>query len=62
MVPEATVSGTHAMLRWQAGSWLIEDLGSTNGSYADHNYERKTQVALMHGGEVADSASAGSSS
>ena len=40
------------MLRWQSGSWLIEDLGSTNGTYVDHNYERKTQVALMHGGEV----------
>jgi eukaryotic-like serine/threonine-protein kinase len=52
VVPEATVSGAHAVLRWQGGSWLIEDLGSTNGSYADHNYDRKTQVALMHGGEA----------
>jgi serine/threonine-protein kinase len=52
VMPEATVSGAHAVLRWQQGSWLIEDLGSTNGSYADHNYERKTQVAMMHGGEA----------
>lgn len=52
VMPEATVSGTHAVLRWQTGSWLIEDLGSTNGSYADHNYERKTQLALLHGGEA----------
>jgi serine/threonine-protein kinase len=52
VMPEATVSGTHAVLRWQSGSWLIEDLGSTNGSYADHNYERKTQLALLHGGEA----------
>ena len=52
VIPEATVSGTHAILKWQSGSWLIEDQGSTNGSYADHNYERKTQVALMHGGEA----------
>jgi serine/threonine-protein kinase len=52
MIPEATVSGTHAVFRWQSGSWQIEDLGSTNGSYADHNYERKTNVALMHGGEA----------
>jgi serine/threonine-protein kinase len=52
VIPEATVSGTHAIVRWQAGSWLIEDLGSTNGSYADHNYERKTQVALIHGNEA----------
>ena len=46
------MSGTHAVLRWVSGSWQIEDLGSTNGSYADHNYERKTQVSLMHGGEA----------
>ncbi len=52
LVPEATVSGAHAMLRWQAGSWIIEDRGSTNGTYAEHSYERKQQVALMHGGEV----------
>ncbi|HEX9297294.1 MAG TPA: FHA domain-containing serine/threonine-protein kinase [Polyangiaceae bacterium] len=52
LVPEATVSGAHAMLRWQAGSWIVEDRGSTNGTYADHSYERKGQVALMHGGEV----------
>lgn len=51
-VPEATVSGSHANIRWQAGSWVIEDLGSTNGTYADHNYERKNQVSLMHGGEA----------
>src|SRR5262249_2501402 len=52
IVPEATVSGSHAALRWQAGSWIVEDKGSTNGTYAEHSYERKTQVALMHGGEV----------
>lgn len=52
VVPEATVSGAHAMLRWQAGSWSIEDQGSTNGTYVDHSYERKTHAALMHGGEV----------
>jgi serine/threonine protein kinase len=51
VIPEATVSGTHSVLRWQQGSWIVEDLGSTNGSYADHHYERKTQVAMMHGGE-----------
>ena len=52
VIPEATVSGAHANFKWQQGSWLIEDQGSTNGSYADHNYERKTQVAMMHGGEA----------
>ncbi len=53
VIPEATVSGTHAdRCGGRQGSWFIEDLGSTNGSYADHNYERKSQVALLHGGEV----------
>lgn len=52
VVAEATVSGAHAVARWQSGSWILEDQGSTNGSYADHNYDRKSQVALMHGGEA----------
>ncbi len=52
IVPEATVSGSHVILRWQAGSWQVEDQGSTNGTYVDHSYERKTHAALMHGGEV----------
>lgn len=52
VVSEATVSGGHATLRWQTGSWVIDDLGSTNGSYADHSYDRKAQVTVMHGGEA----------
>lgn len=52
VMPEATVSGAHAVLKWQAGSWNVEDVGSTNGSYADHSYERKRTIALLHGGEV----------
>jgi serine/threonine-protein kinase len=51
-VPEATVSGQHARLRWQAGAWTLEDIGSTNGSYADHDYERKRQLTIIHGGEA----------
>jgi eukaryotic-like serine/threonine-protein kinase len=51
-MPEATVSGAHAVLRWQSGSWVVEDIGSTNGTYADHSYDRKKSVALLHGGEV----------
>ena len=27
-------------------------MGSTNGTYVDHTYDRKKQVNLMHGGEV----------
>ena len=52
VVPEATVSGQHAQLRWSSGTWVVEDLGSTNGTYVDHTYDRRKQVNLMHGGEV----------
>lgn len=52
VLPEATVSGTHAIAKWQQGSWLFEDRGSTNGTYADHAYDRKTQLSLLHGGEL----------
>ena len=51
-LPEATVSGSHAMLRWQSGSWVVEDQGSTNGTYADHSFDRKRSVTLLHGNEV----------
>src|SRR5690606_4143853 len=51
-IPEPTVSVKHATLRWQSGSWAITDVGSTNGTYADHSYERKQSVTLLHGGEV----------
>jgi serine/threonine protein kinase len=50
--PEATVSGQHAQLKWQNATWIVEDLGSTNGTYVDHTYERRKSVNLMHGGEV----------
>jgi serine/threonine-protein kinase len=52
VVPEATASGQHALLKWQNASWIVEDMGSTNGTYVDHTYERRKTVNLMHGGEV----------
>jgi serine/threonine-protein kinase len=52
VVPEATVSGSHAVMRWANATWIVEDVGSTNGTYVDHTYERKRLVNLMHGGEV----------
>jgi serine/threonine-protein kinase len=51
-VPEATVSGQHAQLKWQNATWIVEDMGSTNGTYVDHTYERRKAVNLMHSGEV----------
>jgi len=52
VLPEATVSGAHAIVKWQAGTWAVEDVGSTNGTYADHSYERKKTFSLLHGGEA----------
>jgi serine/threonine-protein kinase len=52
VMPEPTVSGSHAILRWHAGSWSIEDTGSTNGTFADHSYDRKQTIQLLHGAEI----------
>lgn len=49
---EPTVSGHHAVVRWKSGSWVLEDQGSTNGTYADHTFARLKTATLMHGGEV----------
>jgi serine/threonine protein kinase len=52
VMPEPTVSGSHAVLRWQSGTWSIEDTGSTNGTFADHSYDRKQTISLLHGAEI----------
>ncbi|HEX5098445.1 MAG TPA: FHA domain-containing serine/threonine-protein kinase [Polyangiaceae bacterium] len=52
VMPEPTVSGSHAVMRWQAGSWTIEDTGSTNGTFADYSYDRKQTIQLLHGAEI----------
>jgi serine/threonine-protein kinase len=49
---EPTVSSVHAILRWQAGTWVIEDQNSTNGTYADHPFERRRQLSFLHGADV----------
>lgn len=52
VLPEATVSGAHGVAKWQAGTWILEDLGSTNGTYAEHSYDRKKRLSLLHGAEA----------
>jgi serine/threonine-protein kinase len=52
VVPEATVSGQHAQLKWQNATWIVEDANTTNGTYVDFTYERRKSVNLMHSGEV----------
>ena len=51
-LPEPTVSGAHATLRWAAGTWTFYDQSSTNGTYSDHSFDRRPEAAVMHGGEV----------
>jgi pSer/pThr/pTyr-binding forkhead associated (FHA) protein len=43
-----TVSGRHAHIYWDAEArrWMLEDLGSTNGSYV--NEEKVTRQRLHH--------------
>jgi serine/threonine protein kinase len=52
VVPEATVSGQHAQLKWQNATWIVDDASTTNGTYVDFTYERRKNVNLMHSGEV----------
>ena len=44
VIAEDRVSWQHAVLKHDGGSWVLEDTGSTNGTYVGH--ERVTQVAL----------------
>lgn len=43
------VSQTHARIRRSSGAILIEDLGSTNGTF--HNGSRLTGARLLHPGD-----------
>ena len=35
VLAEKNVSGHHAALEWQGGSWQVQDLGSRNGTFVD---------------------------
>ena len=53
-VDRGEVSAQHARLRWQEGSWVLEDLGSRNGTYVDgHRLEPPEQVELRAGMRLA---------
>jgi serine/threonine protein kinase len=52
VVPEATVSGAHAVLEWHAGQWIADDLGSTNGTFAEYDDKPMSRVVLLHGNEL----------
>jgi ABC transport system ATP-binding/permease protein len=43
------VSRFHAALEWQAGTWLVKDLNSSNGTFVN---ERGVQQCLLQAGDV----------
>lgn len=50
VIADAEVSRKHARLIWQSGGYLLEDLGSTNGTFI--NGQRLLGPHLMRAGEV----------
>ncbi|SCK21958.1 FHA modulated ABC efflux pump with fused ATPase and integral membrane subunits [Streptomyces sp. WMMB 322] len=44
MVDDARVSWRHATIRWGGHSWVIEDQGSTNGSYVQGRRIQQTEL------------------
>jgi len=36
VVAQSLVSGFHAVLEWAAGTWIVRDLGSSNGTFVDN--------------------------
>jgi pSer/pThr/pTyr-binding forkhead associated (FHA) protein len=49
-IDNLAVSGHHARIYWNEGHYVIEDLGSLNGTYV--NNKRVGQATLIHGDQV----------
>ncbi len=49
-IDNLAVSGHHARVYWNEGHYVIEDLGSLNGTYV--NNKRVAQATLIHGDQV----------
>lgn len=50
-VPDMRVSRQHARIRWEGDAWMLEDLGSNNGTFV--NGERIQSATLEHQDEIA---------
>lgn len=53
--PEGSyVSRRHAEIRFEAGQWLIRDMGSSNGTYVKRDdFERVDECQIVDGDEIA---------
>src|SRR5258708_39830420 len=49
-IDNLAVSGHHARVYWEEGHYVIEDLGSLNGTYV--NNKRVGKATLIHGDQV----------
>src|ERR1051325_2145500 len=49
-IDNLAVSGHHARISWEQGQYIVEDLGSLNGTYV--NNERVGKATLRHGDQV----------
>jgi predicted component of type VI protein secretion system len=52
VVQEKTVSYEHATLTWQNGPWVVDDLGSTNGTFVEQDDARASRAILRYGVEL----------
>lgn len=52
VVDERTVSYEHATLTWQNGPWIVEDGGSTNGTFVEQDDARAPRAVLRYGAEL----------
>jgi len=50
VIPDVEVSRKHARLIWQVSNYVIEDVGSTNGTFI--NGQRLLAPYVLHGGET----------
>ncbi|MGK5498584.1 FHA domain-containing protein [Streptomyces sp. URMC 125] len=57
VVEDARVSWRHATLSWSGGAWILEDHGSTNGTYVQGQRVRRLEVgtgSVVHLGNATD--------